>query len=120
MSLRSCGQPRLRGPKEVRRHGWPTEPCRPPPPPAGPSPPEWERLPEPNRSHLVRLLSQIVERRLVAMSRPSEEGRDDRDAERGAGGRADDGGAAVGAALGEDPVLAPRSAGAGVRPAVDA
>src|SRR4051812_10997898 len=111
MSWRSCGQPWLRGPKEVRRHGWPIEPCRPPPPSAGPSPPGWEQVSEANRRNLVRLLSQLVERRLVAMTSPSEEGRDDRDAERGAGGRvgderADGGGAAVGAPLGEDPVLA--------------
>src|SRR5205823_7247206 len=80
---------------------------------------------EASRRSLMRLLSQLVERQLVAATSPSGEGRDDRDAERRAGGRAGDerangGGAAVGAALREGPAVAPGSDGAGVRPPVDA
>ncbi len=64
------------------RHGRSLNRARPPPPGTGRGPTRWDQLPPANRQHLLRLLSQLLERQWRQGVARRGEGGDDADAPR--------------------------------------
>ncbi len=64
MWLRRSRRATPRRETEVRRHVRPSYRCCPPPSLSRQSPSVWTQLPQPNRHHLLWLLSQLLERQL--------------------------------------------------------